>query len=343
MSGGGDGAAGARASSEPPLPIGLVGTGKHGARYLSHALRDVPGIRLAAICRRDEQAGRVLARDLGVRFHRGIDELVADPEVRAVVAAAPPSIHEDLVRACIRERKPLLVEKPLAASADAAFRVRDAVLASGLPCLVGHSLRFNATVARVRELLPRLGGIGQVELTQGFEPSRLDWLDDPERSGGGNVLHTGVHSFDLLRLLTGRDAVLVACFVERVATRRTEDSFVAAIRMDGAGGPAVLASVAGSRATEGRAGSIRVVGREAQLVADHVHGQVALLRGRACEFEERVPDAPTVLALLRAFVEVAAGRLVPPVDVRDGAAAVAVADACYRSAESGRRVAVRTE
>ncbi|MBU6281071.1 Gfo/Idh/MocA family oxidoreductase [bacterium] len=325
------------------LPIGIVGTGKHGARYLAHALHDVPGLRVAAICRRDEAAGRALAGDLGVRFHRSARELVADPEVRAVVSAAPPSIHEELVGACIRERKPLLVEKPLATSAAAAFRVRDAVIASGLPCMVGHTLRFNGTVERVRELLDRVGPVGQVELTQGFEPSRLDWLDDPSLAGGGNVLHTGVHSFDLLRLLTGREAVEVSCLVERVTTRRTEDSFVAAIRMGPASGPSVLATVAGSRATEGRAGSIRVVARDAQLVADHVHGEVSLLRGRARELDERVPDVPTVLAILRLFPDVAAGRVAPPVDVRDGAAAVAIADACYRSAESGRRVAVRTE
>jgi predicted dehydrogenase len=326
-----------------PLPIGLVGTGKHGARYLAHATRDVPGLRVVAICRRDEAAGRALARELGVAFHRTVAELVADPAVRAVVAAAPPSIHEELVRACVGEGKPLLIEKPLATDADAAFRIRDAVLVSGLPCLVGHTLRFNATVARVCELLPRLGAVGQVELTQSFEPSRLDWLDDPVRSGGGNVLHTGVHSFDLLRLLTGREALEVACFVERVATRRTEDSFVASIRLGGAAEAAVLASVAGSRATGSRAGSIRVVGREAQIVADHVHGELALLRGRGRELEERVADVPTVLALLRAFPAVAAGRARPAADVRDGAAAVAVADACYRSVESGRRVAVRTE
>jgi predicted dehydrogenase len=45
--------------------------------------------------------------------------------------------------------------------------------------------------------------------------------------------------------------------------------------------------------------------------------------------------------VLRAFRPVAERDLAPPVTVRDGAAAVAIADACYRSAESGQRVAVR--
>ena len=63
----------------------------------------------------------------------------------------------------------------------------------------------------------------------------------------------------------GREGARVAVF-DRNA--ETAESVAAAIRMDGGAGPAVLASVAGSRATEGRAGSIRVVGRDGQVVAD---------------------------------------------------------------------------
>ena len=327
-----------------PLPIGLVGAGKHGARYLAHALHDVPGLRVAALCRRDAGAGRALAAETGARFHADVDDLVADPGVRAVVAVAPPSMNPAVVEACVRERKPLLIEKPLATNADLAFRLRDRIEAAGLPCLVGQTLRLNGVVDRVRELLPRIGAIGQILLQQSFEPSHLDWLDDPAIAGGGNLLHTGVHSFDLLRFLSGSEAIDCACFVERVVTRRTEDSFSAAIRIGrGGGGPAILASVAGSRATDGRSGGIRVVGTNAQVVADHVHGDVALVRGRAREILPAAPDVPTVLALLRLFPAVAEGRLASPITARDGAAAVAMADACYRSAESGRRVAVRTE
>ena len=38
-----------------------------------------------------------------------------------------------------------------------------------------------------------------------------------------------MHSFDLLRVLTGLEADRVTCLTEQVQTRRTEDNFVASI------------------------------------------------------------------------------------------------------------------
>src|SRR5690348_16723765 len=41
----------------PPVGVGVIGAGKHGARYVSHLRADVPGLRLAALSRRDAVAG----------------------------------------------------------------------------------------------------------------------------------------------------------------------------------------------------------------------------------------------------------------------------------------------
>jgi len=329
-----------------PLPVGLIGLGKHGARYLTHIRDDVPELRVVAVSRRAEAEGRAVAAELGARFHHDLRDLIADPAVRAVIAAAPPSENAAIVEGCIRSGKPLLVEKPFAIGADEAFRLRDLVEQSGLPCLMAQTLRFSGVVQAVRELLPEVGEIGQIALGQTFEPTRLDWLDDPRSSGGGNILHTGVHMFDLLRYLTGGEVWDVACVLEAVHTRRTEDTFAAGMAIH-VGGPAesrraVLAAVYGSRATQSRTGEVRIVGESGQIVADHVHRHVALVKDWRWSALPDAPAVPTVREVLRRFRPVAEGAMAPPVTVRDGAAAVAIADACYRSAETGRRVAVRT-
>jgi predicted dehydrogenase len=248
----------------------------------------------------------------------------------------------------VRERKPLLIEKPLAMSAGDAFRLRDLVEASGLPCLMAQTVRLSGVVAAVREILPEIGEPSEIALGKTFEPTRLGWLDDPEKAGGGNILHTGVHMFDLLRYLTGGEVREVACITERVTTKLTEDTFVASmsIRPGGEGtgsSRALLASVYGSRATESRSGEIRVIGPRGQIVADLIHRKLATIREWTWTQRPDPPDVPTVRAILQLFAPVAEGRAEPPITARDGAAAVAIADACYRAAESGRRVAVRTE
>ena len=324
-----------------PLPIGLIGLGKHGLRYLTHIREDVPGFRLAAVSRRDREAGEKIAREAGARYHRDPRDLIADREVAAVVAAVPPSEHPEIVAAAVRERKPLLIEKPFAANLETALALEDLIESAGLPCLVGQTLRFSGVVQAVRGLVERIGRLHQLVLTQSFEPTRLGWLDDPRSSGGGNILHTGVHEFDLLRYLTGGEAIEATCFVERVTTQLTEDSFSAAISIDAGGATTILAAVAGSRATRSRAGEIRLVGEHGQIVADHVLREVAIVEDRRSTVLPRPADVPTVREALRVFHDVAEGRIASPITPRDGVRAVAIADACYRSAASGCREKVR--
>ncbi|MEW6270970.1 MAG: Gfo/Idh/MocA family oxidoreductase [Thermodesulfobacteriota bacterium] len=326
---------------QPPLPVGLIGLGKHGERYLTHLRSDVPELRLAAVSRRDAARGRARAAELGVAFHADPEDLIADAAVRAVIAVVPPIEHARIVAAAAREGKPLLIEKPFAMTVHDGVVQRDALAARGVPCMVAHTLRFSPVVRELRARLDLVGRPSQMVLGQSFEPSRLGWLDDPAHSGGGNILHTGVHMFDLLRHLTGGEVESVSCTTERVTTRKTEDSFTASMAASlGDGGPKLLAAVAGSRATRSRYGEVRVIGESAQLFADHVHGQVVLIEDRRETVLARLADAPTVLAVLREFAAVATGAAAPSITPDDGLAAVAIAEACYRSAASGRRVPV---
>src|SRR5262249_1388762 len=155
-------------------------------------------------------------------------------------------------------------------------------------------------------------------------------------SGGGNILHTGVHSFDLLRFFTAANPAAVIARTRRLVTRQTEDSFVALFSF-----PApLLGSVAGSRATAGRSGTIEVVGAHGQIVADHARGWGARLRARHSEPLTVAPPVPTVREALRAFARMVRAGEPGPITLADGLWAVSMAEACYRSASSGREAEV---
>src|SRR5262245_39322953 len=200
------------------IAVGLIGAGKHGQRYAQHLVRDVPELRLVALSRQDHARGREQARELGCHYHTTWRELVEDASVEAVVAAVPPSLHPDIAVAVARVRKPLLIEKPLATTGAAACEVVRVLQAAGVPCLMAHTLRWNAVVEAMHERIPALGPLRAVLLNQRFEPSTPGWLDDPKAAGGGIILHTGVHSFDLVRWLTGREVLRVTCRTARAST-----------------------------------------------------------------------------------------------------------------------------
>ena len=117
----------------------------------------------------------------------------------------------------------------------------------------------------------------------------------------------------------------------RVVTHETEDNFAAIIEMD----DGMLAQVAGSRATAGRCGAVELAGRDGQLTGDHVHGIAARLVGAIRTALDVGPPVPTVPAALRELVAAIAERRAPAITVADGAASVAIAEACYRSLAGG--------
>jgi predicted dehydrogenase len=320
-----------------PLSIGLIGAGKHGSRYARHIAVDLPEeLRLVALWRRDRVAGEAAARHYGCRYTPDIDAILTAPDVDAVAIVVPPTLHADICEAAAAGGKAILLEKPVAPSPADAQRISAALARNRVPFMVAHTLRFNTTVRAVRDRILDIAPLHTIFLSQRFEQSSLLWLDQPSVSGGGIILHTGVHSFDLLRFFTGAEAESAFCRAWRARTQDTEDNFVAHIALFGR----ISATVIGSRSTESRNGLIEVAGARGQLVADHFHQFAYLIRGSTRTAIPIEPAVPTVREALRAFAHAVRTGTAPPISWQDGRAAVAIAEACYRSAAAGRPVPV---
>jgi UDP-N-acetyl-2-amino-2-deoxyglucuronate dehydrogenase len=314
------------------LGIGIIGGGRHGVRYLRHLTQDISDAALVALSRRDRLEGEALAAEYGGTFHADWRALIDNPDVHAVVTAVPPVLNADIAEAACRAGKALLIEKPLASSLDDARRIARAVRASGVHAMVAQTLRFDATVAAVRAHLHAIAPLHAVTLVQRFEPSSLPWVDRLAESGGGALLHTGVHSIDLLRVFSGHEVAEVACTTARVHTRETEDNFSMTARLDRAG---FLAHIGGSRAMGARTGLMELAGEGGQIVADHICAEAWLARGSE---RVRLPvgePVPTVRETLRAFVGAVRGDRPVPITIDEGVRALAIIDAAYRSAARG--------
>ena len=319
--------------------IGLIGVGKHGSRYATHLREDFADLELAAIARRDPERLRADAARFGAAGYADHRALIDSGRVDALIAVVPPYLHLDIVRAAAAADLPLLLEKPAAPSLAAGRAMLEALGRDPVPVMVAQTLRYNSAVRAIHGLRGRIGAITSLALSQRFEPSRLEWLDDPARSGGGIVLHTGVHSFDLLWHLTGCQLESVTAQVASIRTERTEDGCAATVRM--AGGR-MLATVSLARTAGGRTGLIEMAGEQATLVGDHIQNRLHIVRGRDVEEVALAAATPTVREVVRDFVaSLRAGEPVP-IPLRDGLRAVAAADACLRAARSGARVAIET-
>lgn len=316
----------------------MIGVGKHGSRYVKHIAEDIPHAELVALCRRNRQEGESLAATYRCSFYPDHRQLLTDSRVEAVAVVVPPALHGTIVAAACRAGKHILIEKPLAVNVREAQRIRDCITTSGVRCMVAHTLRFNTVVQALKTHIPLIAPLHSIYLSQRFEPSSLLWLDRKAESGGGIILHTGVHSFDLLRFLSGHEVEQVWCQTTTVFTRETEDNFLMQCRLDD---PLLKGAVAGSRSTASRSGLIEISGKKGQLLGDHAHGFAYLIKGLDRTPLPVEPLKPTVRETLGAFVEGVQQGTPFPITVEDGLRAVAIAEACYRSAISGRAVAVQ--
>jgi predicted dehydrogenase len=276
-----------------------------------------------------------LASELACGYEADAHALVARDDIDAVVLVTVPWLLEDLAVAAIESGKHLLIEKPVALNPTAGARMLRQIEAHGAFCMAGQTLRFNTVVNALRDRVAELGRLDSMIFSQRFPPQlQLEWLDDPERSGGGNVLHTGVHCFDLIRYLSGLEPESVSCNMRSVYTQRTEDSFVSELSLSGG---QTLAMVACSRTTNSRNGLIEISGENGQLIADHVFNTLHRIDADGNTAIDPGQPKHTVLEALKAFTDDIRAERPPRIDYRDGLAAVATASACYRSAANSQR------
>jgi predicted dehydrogenase len=128
--------------------VGVLGCGIIARNYVEGA-KAFPSFDVVACADLDEACGRAFADEHGLELV-SIDELIAAPEVDAVLNLTPPSAHAALVAATLEAGKHAYTEKPLAVSVDA-----------------GRTL-----VARARELDLRLGCAPDTFLGSAYEAGR---------------------------------------------------------------------------------------------------------------------------------------------------------------------------
>lgn len=319
------------------ITIGVVGLGRHGRRYAEHLSRgDVPGATLGGFWRRDSTQGRADAATLGVPFFDDLEALLAS--VSAVVLTVPAPEHVALGARIARAGRPLLVEKPLAASLAEADRLLAAFADGRL--MVAQTLRFDPLVRAVRDVITRgeLGVLRALSFEQRLEPRGLAWELSTATAGGGVLLQTGIHGLDALRFVVGAShAEVIAADLEHHAGHDAEDAATVRIALSGgaAGTRDVRATLMTSKLGASRHHKLSAHGTGAGIEADLLARTLVRVEGRARTTID-VPEVPTVAATLAAFVAWIAAGGEAPVSGADARASLALVEAAYARARAAQ-------
>ena len=77
------------------LQVGIIGAGHFGAEH-ARALKQLPNARLVASCRNDEEGLAAFTAEFGGKAYIDWRDLLADPDVDAVVISLPHHLHAEV-------------------------------------------------------------------------------------------------------------------------------------------------------------------------------------------------------------------------------------------------------
>lgn len=189
--------------------VGIIGCGGI-AHFHIRGYKEV-GAEIVCVADSDEERARAVASELGCSWTGDYTKLLDDPRVECVSVCTPNHLHYEHAKAAIAAGKHVLCEKTMTTKLDDARELVEAVEKSGLVFQVGYMKRFVPAVRKARELVPRLGKLMSASVRVYHPMSREAlqsaggdfWLLNPEKGGGGVLVHSGSHMLDLMRLLIG--------------------------------------------------------------------------------------------------------------------------------------------
>lgn len=159
------------------INIAVIGAG-HWGPNLVRVFNNGSSSRVTAIVDRDAaRLQPVKARFPDIRTETDAGLILADPAVHAVIVATPTSTHYPVVRAALEAGKHVLVEKPLARSANEGAELAALARQKGLVLMVGHVYLFNAAIREAGRIISAgdLGRIFHITMVRtNLGPVRLD-------------------------------------------------------------------------------------------------------------------------------------------------------------------------
>ncbi len=217
------------------LRVGVLGCGQIAQAAHFDSCRRARNVELYAICD--------VAEDLLTRMsiiheprvaYRDYDQLLADPNVDAVIVAIADQFHVGAARRAIEAGKHVLVEKPLGVAVEDVEELRTLVHASGLVFQVGTMKRFDPGIAFAQRFVAEEMGellalkawycdsTHRYAMTGNLQPIVVS--SGQARRPEGNpkadrrryfLLGHGSHLVDLARFLSGEIETVRATLVEK--------------------------------------------------------------------------------------------------------------------------------
>ena len=193
-----------------PVRFIVTGLGSWGPGW-AELIQQQDGVELAAVVEPMDDRREAVAEARGLRPDQAYVDLetaLDNVEADAVLVVTPPRTHLDVARIAFAAGKPVLMDKPLAATMDDARALVELAEETGNLLIVSQNYRYRPPMQAVRKLLQE-GVIGDILHIQAncqedmrlfYEATNFRYLMPHP-----HIIDMTIHHWDLLRFLTGHE------------------------------------------------------------------------------------------------------------------------------------------
>ena len=318
----------------------------HTRGYLDH-LSKMTDSRLVGIWDDVADRGRRYAAQYRTQFEPELRKLIRRKDVDGFIICAENTRHLPLLKAAIPARKPIFCEKPFVTSTVQARTAMRMIRRYGTIVHMGYAMPFEKDMQGVARVLAQgvLGTVTHVRMRNShnaaygrwFDSADLAWFTDPALAGGGAFMDLGTHAVHLVRTLLGPVRRVFATIGNVSGAYPRVDDFGVAI-FEFANG--VRGVVEASWVQNGGICPLEIAGSRATLFDMPGTGLVT-----SVPKAEPLPVPPGEMRPKRvdrliAAIQGTITREELDADLLAAADAVAIMEACYKSAKLGKWVDV---
>lgn len=200
--------------------IGVIGCGGMGRAHVERIINDLSGGQIVAAADVNLEAAQQVADAVGGTAYASGQELIADPNVDAVLIATFGRVHAPDVINAIEAGKYVLCEKPLATTTEDCLAIMDAEQKAGKRLTtVGFMRRFDPAYNSIKAIADA-GENGPILMVH----NRHRNPSVPENYSSRMLIDdTAIHEIDTMRWMTGEEIVEVRVDPVRQTTKARED------------------------------------------------------------------------------------------------------------------------
>jgi predicted dehydrogenase len=324
---------------------GVLGVAQIAVKRVVPAMQAGQGCEITGIASRDRRRAEAAAQRLNIpKAYGSYEELIADPDIDAIYNPLPNHLHVPWSIRAAEAGKHVLCEKPIGLNAAEAVELMAARDRTGVIIGEAFMVQTHPQWMRIIELV-RLGRIGELRSVVGtFSYFKLeaDNIRNIREFGGGGLMDIGCYPIKTSRMVFGVEPLRVSAAITRDPRFGSIDILTSAILEFPSGHCIFTCStqLAGQQSMRfyGTTGYIEpeipfnaTPGGTSRIYIDDCRDLVG--GGRVTE-EFPACDQYTIQGDLFARAIREGGQ--PPVPLEDAVRNMAVIDAVFRSADSGR-------